>query len=465
MAMAKDSITGLALKYGSVQWTRLRKVRNRYAVAGSGTVPVAPGKDGPVDMFSVPPGDRPAVAAQIRQGIGTVEGRVAIAIPSGQALLRVVELPTKDRNEIDGMVNLQVDKFSPFPADSTVLSFEVLHETGSTASVLIACIHRKLVEGIGEIMTKARIFPGRVDLELLCKWRLVTDSGKESPEGRRITILRDEDACDLVVTNNGVPVMFRSLGRTADLTPETLCEEIDYTLTTLEADFDITDVDSIVLWHSGEEPVDLTAAIGARLAMPVETRSLDTLPPLAEGLALRSIDAGVAKLNLALPEWSLNRKQIQIRRNLLRASVAVLALWSACVGGLFAWDRLQARHLVNQKAHLAEVESMAEPVYGMRRMLLTTEQYTNRAHSALECLREVTVRMPSQSEVEFLRLFTYENAKGRVVVQGEGSDRNAILNFGNSLRESPLFVTVEVDGPREIQAGRYGFTVTMNLPK
>ena len=72
---------------------------------------------------------------------------------SGQALLRVAELPAVDPDELKGMVDLQVDKVSPFPPDSTVTSFEVVQQSETASGVLMAALDRKTADSIGRTLT------------------------------------------------------------------------------------------------------------------------------------------------------------------------------------------------------------------------------------------------------------------------------------------------------------------------
>jgi len=75
--------------------------------------------------------------------------KVSVAIPLDRVLLRVVELPSTEMDELRGMVDLQVDKFSPFPVEQMSVSFESLSQTANSTRVLIAAVRREEIDNAG----------------------------------------------------------------------------------------------------------------------------------------------------------------------------------------------------------------------------------------------------------------------------------------------------------------------------
>ena len=54
------------------------------------------------------------------------------------ASMRAVALPTLVESEIKGMVDLQVDKFAPFPLEHMVVGLETLEQKEGSTRVLVA---------------------------------------------------------------------------------------------------------------------------------------------------------------------------------------------------------------------------------------------------------------------------------------------------------------------------------------
>jgi hypothetical protein len=71
-------------------------------------------------------------------------------LPTGEAFLRVLQLPRCDRDEMEAMVEFQLERISPLPLAQMVWSFEVVPSKGTvpsdTQSVLVIIAARDLVE-------------------------------------------------------------------------------------------------------------------------------------------------------------------------------------------------------------------------------------------------------------------------------------------------------------------------------
>ena len=116
--MSDDLITALVLRRGALSWTTLQRKKNRLEVV-----------ENKIATFEWPAGvtewQAPEVVERIKPLCAQIKGRVALALPTDAALLRVVRLPTVEAEEIRDMVALQVDKFSPFPVDQMSVSLEI----------------------------------------------------------------------------------------------------------------------------------------------------------------------------------------------------------------------------------------------------------------------------------------------------------------------------------------------------
>ena len=460
--MAHEAATGLVVRNGRIEWTVLRRTRNGFNRADQGVLPFEEQAAGLSSLLDVTDENRPAVETALRTALKNRQGILGAAVGSGQALLRVAELPAVDPDELKGMVDLQVDKVSPFPPDSTVTSFEVVQQSETASGVLMAALDRKTADSIGRTLTGAGLIPDRLDVETLGWWRLLLAAGAVSPTGCQFLLLLDQPGCDFVVTREGIPVLFRSPGLTAELPAADLVNELDYTLTTIESEFGIAAVDSIAVWHWSDAPAELVGLLTAHGSAMVEARSFESLPPLSEGLALRALDGEPAALNLAIDEWGAGRRRKTVRRNLLLASAAVGVVWLLAVGGALSAIQIQKRMQAGLESRATEMERPARQARASHTLLLTAEQYTDRSRSALECLRLACVAKPG--EVEFQQ-FKYDNEKDRqVVVRGEASQPGAVYDFENGLSKAALFSSVKLDGPRTVQ-NKYQFTVTLKLPR
>ena len=154
--------------------------------------------------------------------------------------MRVVDLPTSDPAEMAGMVELQVDKFSPFPVEHMAVAFELLSQKETSSRVLIATVQREIVENLGAAFREAGILPHWIDVEVMGWWTLLKEQGELPETGRTVLLILDGNGAELIICEDGIPVVIRSLGTAAGVSEDEfyaeLADEIGYTLTTLEAE-------------------------------------------------------------------------------------------------------------------------------------------------------------------------------------------------------------------------------------
>jgi len=358
---------------------------------------------------------------------------------------------------------LQVDKVSPFPTESAITAYEILKQTDTSSLIVAATAQRKTIETTGSLLIEAGITPRRVDVEPMCWWRLLANAGAIPETGCQIMILKNPETCAIMAARDGLPVIFRSMGKTADISDEELCSELEYTLTGLESEHGISQADAISLWYWGDKPEGLAGILAERFQLAVEAKSLETLPPLSEGIARRALDQGLQGLNLSLPEWQAGQQVVKLRKNLIQASLAMAVIWLMCVAGFLGFVQFEKKRLVKTEKKAENLLKEEKLAIDARALLLATEQYTDRKTSALECLREVT--SVKHATIEFEQ-FKYENDKrSEIVLIGEtAQDKSAIFDFQKALSESKVFSKVD-PGPISSSQGKSRFSITLSLPR
>lgn len=481
--MAKEQATGLSIHGGTLRWTVLRSLKgNAPVVTESRAMPLQLESGDAPDMASLSDADRTSIVSQLRAIRGSIQGSATVALSSEYVLMRSVELPSADPAELKSMVELQADKFSPFPAESAVTSYETVLQTETSSRVLIATAQRKNVETIGAILSHTGIVPLRMDVETLCWLRLLTDAGAIAATGCSIVVLKDKAVCDIIVTMDCVPMIIRGLGRTSTLTDEDICTELEYTLTSLENEHGVGRADFITLWHWDEEPAVLMQLLRTRFDSDIKSASFKSLPALSEGMTRRTLDGSRENLNLTIPEWLAGQQSAILRKQLINATVAAVALWLVLFVGFFAifqYDKKDVKLLEDHAARLREVEAQEADT---RDLLLAAKQYAEIKHSAIACLREVARLKPADLEFDsfvynkalqpFKRDSTkkvrHENVKtNQVVIAGHAQIQNTILDFQKALQSKPsLFTRVALGRiTTAVDKNRANFTMTLDLPR
>ena len=441
--MVTYPLIGLCLRPDGAAWTVLHPGRDRQpeslvSNAASFDPPLA--ADTPLDEWS----------ARLKTAIDGLTGPTAAALPLGSVLLRVVDLPTGDPSEVSGMVSLQADGFSPFPAENTLFGYEVLAVEGNRTRVLIAVALRDAVERLAALCAGAGLDVRWVDVDVLGRWRALVSGQPAFGEGQDVVLLVEDSVVSLVVLRDGSPVLFRSLGLSTDPVAE-MAEELGYTLAAVAAEHGPASSTRLTVWHGETEaPADVLTRLEAVCGASAVIRSLEDLPSTSEGLARRAAgQPGMsAALNLAPSAWLSRRQSAAFRQQILRATIIFLAVWLLAVvvfwGGLW----LERVRLTRLEAAVKRQEQPAEQVRKLQAKIRAFEGYMDRERSALECLREVSLQLP-----EGVSLSSFIFRKNEVSLKGEADTPEPIYAFMQKLQTSPLFYEVKPEGVTSRQIG------------
>jgi len=369
------------------------------------------------------------------------KGVMAVALPAEQALLRIVELPSTDAEEIAGMVELQVDKFAPFPIEQMAVAHEVLKQDEQQTRVLITAIRIEVVEETGALFHKAGLLCHWLDIDLLSWWTLLWDNGRIPEHGTQTVLILDEDTAFLLVAMDGTPIILRSMGRAVDAAWDELAEDLAYTLTASQTEWNISEEGPVNVWYTGSEPEGLAAALKNTCGLPVSLHELDELPPLSEGIAMRAASEKPL-INLAPSAWHEQEKARKVRHTLLAASALVLGIWLAAVSVFWFGLQLQKKRLARLLAASETADAATREVRIKRDKVLSLRQYGDRGHSALECLREVTALLP-----EGVELISFGYHKGKSVsLKGHAKETGSIYDFISALEKSSFFGEIKFEG-------------------
>lgn len=455
--MGQSFITGAVLRAGVLAWTTLKETKGAWVRAESRE-----------ETWTLPE-EGEAEAAQhsaVKRLAHRLHGDLCLAVPAHKALVRVTDLPSVDPDEIAGMVELQVDKFSPFPIEQMAVSYETLSQTETSSRVLIAAVQREVVEGAGASFVKAGRVPHRIDLDVMGWWRLIHEHDQPTEPEHRVLLILDRNDTQLVVIHEGVPAVIRSLGVSDDgdaVTAE-MAEEVEYTLTSLEAEWGMTGLPWITVWKWNDLPAEqLAARLRAQCDVEVSFKALDDLPPLTEGLAWRSLPADTPALNFVSAEWKAAETLRMLRKRYTIASAVALAVWMTALSAFLIGLQTEQGRLREMKNTLRRLEEPAEAVRAMQEKVVSFEQFADRTHSALEGLREVSLLLPQGVD---LLSFTYKKGAS-LVLRGDAEITDPVYDFFQALEQSSLFEKVEaapITNRREGNRDIVQFAVTLTLP-
>lgn len=483
--MPKDRITGLIIRDDALEWTTLNRIRNRLEVFRSGRLALGEAADvaasrpervclGASDAAGGLGADL-SDEVPSTQGLGTkaealakaadLKKGVTVGLSSAQLLLRVVDLPLVSDDELSSMVQLQVDKISPFPVESMVISHEVLEKRENTGRVLIAAVREDIVDLLGKTLKAAGIFPARIDAVVLGWWRLLRDAGEIRTEGRQVLLLIDGPASEIMAFENGIPILFRSLGTSEGFAEDEfvgeMAREVSYTLISLELEHGGGRPCSVSVWHRGEAPSMLVEKLHDECLCEVSTRSLESLPFVSEGLARRTAAMDGAKLDLTPTVWRTIEKEKLFKKRMFVTGGVIFGIWALGAVCFLSGFNYQERKLASLNEEQMKGQKPAKEVREMRRRIFMIRRYTDKTHSALECLREISMLQPASID---LTSFSYRKGEA-VKISAEAESVDLVYDFKNKLDGSTFFLETSLQGPRRDNSKRKEvFDIEMKLP-
>ncbi|MDH3981363.1 MAG: PilN domain-containing protein [Kiritimatiellaceae bacterium] len=391
-------------------------------------------------------------------------GEVTVALRNSELLMRTMQFPTADPAEIAEMVEFQVDKVSPFPIDQLAVAHEILEYADETALVLMAAAKRDSIDAIGDAFEKKGVRIHSIDARVLGWLQLIRDENDLSDSACEILIIVDGIDFDLVVMHNRQPIAFRSLhGHLDDITMvNELAYEIGYTLTMLDTEYDLPSPSAIHFWTNQDIPAPLRAKLPEKCGLKVHYHDLSILPPLSEGLLTRTLSETDC-IELIPREWIEHKQRLKLRKRFTLISVSIAATWVMVLMTFFGVYKARDVKLQAARADADAVAPAARQAEENQKKLKALKVYTDRSDSALECLREVTSKLPA-GDIEFIS-YNFSKEKG-VSLKGTGRDKAIVTDFFTTLNKSKLFDGIKnesVNNRTTKGVSRTVFTVTLPL--
>lgn len=458
--MSEEAFIALVLRDKRVEWTVLQRRKHRAEIVQQNSVDL----DWPE---SIADHRSPEAAVFLKGKLPPLKGKLGIVIPADRVLMRVVDLPSVDPQELYGMAELQVDKFSPFPSDQMSVSIEVLHQSEASSRVMIAAVQHQYIDQLGAFLLPAGVYPQVVDVDVLGWWTLIRDGGKLRGKGQEVVVIYEEHCAQLLVVRDGIPVVIRALDTSLDIQHASLAEdivnEVEYTLMTLESGWGSEETIGFTLWVHDRAPTELVAALQAAFPFDVKQENLRELPPLSEGVCRRMNSIEPAALDLAPAAW---RSGIQSKMFQRRAAViagASVGGWIVLMLVLWLLAGHQKKQLAAAQTEMLRLQDEMQLVSDLKGQVASLEQYADRTYSGLECLREITERLPAGVDITSI---TY-NKTSQINLRGEADTDGPIYDFIKQLELSPLFIDVKTEGINtQVRGGRNRslFRITMMLP-
>lgn len=450
----RNPVTGLRIGDNFIEWTTLRDAKDGIEILAVNNTVLA----GDVNQ----PPEEEGREEQLKLHCSEISGSVALGIAPDRMLMRVAELPTTDPAEMAKMIQLQVDAFSPFADDRIVVSHEILSAGEADVRVLIAAVQKDLIETAGSLLKKAGLNVQRIDAEAMAWWQLISERVQLTDEGRYLFLILEPWGGVWIAVQRRTPLTFRAVSSAGDMPFGEFAREVardaGALVLSLDSEHGSAPLSGLEIWCRGVDSGVLSAALGEELQHEAKINSLDTVAPVTEGLARRFVGTilspslarvrnGQAALDLVPESWRSTVIAQRMRRQLLAATVGVLAVWLVAMAAFFGIYQYQHYRLARLETNLNALHKPAEEVRIMQNQVRSFEQYLDRKNSALECLREISQGLPKD-----VLLTSFQFKKGKSIgIRGEALAVNAIYDYKQALDKSKIFGRIEMGS---IQPGK-----------
>lgn len=421
------------------------------------------GEAAALDSETAVPAGGSAPAALVQKTLRQVwQPRLNIAwLPADKVFLRVVELPPGEAQEIPALLEFQIERLTPIPANQAVWTFEIVSiGPGQPTVVILMVADRAAVEQQLEALQGAGYRADR--LELACLRELLA----QKPPTDGVVLVGEVGAgqvsCLSAWWSEG-RLRHVAMARLADAPQagERLVDALRRTAWAAEVEG----------WRPSNLAVRLLAdpALATRLAPPLQgfaAGPVDVRNRLAPGALAAVTAVASAQANLVPPDLRVRYRQEFVDRLWMRALGAVALVYLFGVLGYLAWLSLldyQKGRVDHQIALQSASFAQAQQLKARAEIL---QEQVNLKFAALDCWKAAAEALP---ESLTLNTITFQRGKklglmGSVPLdlQGKVTEYNEALTKA-SVGGRPLFSKVTTKSITAPGAGRVDQPATWSL--
>jgi hypothetical protein len=361
-------------------------------------------------------------------------GTVHLALPCHAALLERMTLPSTDREELSGMVQLQLEKTLPYPVEEVSTSFDVLSQAENESTLLSVAANHSQLDLMCEPLRSKAFVPQKVTL-------YAQHVAASCPADETVLCLWPEDESIVVAMCENGKLGYAQTLPTAE--PAVIAGELPSLLLRAEMEGVPTDFARIRIEQGCGGLRDMLAD---HFGKPVEIFSFDA--PLPEPPA-----------NLAPASWALETRRLenadQTKSRLQLVAMAYLILIAAA----FVYLAVLKKRVQNLDGKIATTQPLVEFQQSRQAKWDTLAPAIQPDRYPLEILRQVFENRPSK-DVSFTAFDMQTPRQFRIDL--EAPNLSLWTDFTDALRKHPKLskFKLETPQPKILPDGRVQFTIT-----
>jgi hypothetical protein len=361
---------------------------------------------------------------------------IHLALPAHATLLERLTLPSTNREELAGMVQLQLEKTLPYPIEEVTSDFDVIRQGENESTLISVAAHTPQLDQLCAPLRSTARLPRRVTL-------FAAHVAASCPPDQTVLCLwQEEQQLVVAICENGKVSTAQTFpGTDAD----TLLGELPAMLLRAELEGVPVDFDSIRIEHGCGQ---LRPALAEYFGKPVELVSFNTGLPTPEG-------------NLLPAAWQAEQTRLESSGRLKQQLQVVAFIYLLLVAGAFvylAWMKTRVRKI---DVEIAATTPQVELVRAQQARWSALRPAIDPDRFPIEILRICQEARPS-SEVKF-NVFDYAPTKFTVV--GEAPNAVVAIEYGDKLRAAKELAdfTLKTPAPVSLKDDRWKFTFSGEL--
>jgi hypothetical protein len=349
---------------------------------------------------------------------------VRLALPCQSALLERLTLPATDREELAGMLQLQLEKTLPYPVDEVSSDFEVIHTAEHESTLLSVAAHSGQLDELCQPLRDQSRLPQKITL-------FAMHVAAACPVDETVLcVYAEQGQFVLAICERGKLSWAQTV---AGLEDDLLLGELPQMMLAAEMEGVPTHFSSVRL---DTELARLERPLRDLVHAPVALFGLDGLPEPRGNLVPSAWQADTRRLE---------RAEQSKQRLLLAAVIYLLAVAAAFV--YLAWLKREAQKIAVQ---YAAARPQLEQITTRQRRWNELRQAIDPHFYSVEILYQAHRNLPSDE----VRIIEFIQSAGKWTIVGEAPSANLAIEYAEKLKaEKELEAWKIVSAPPAILKG------------
>jgi len=372
---------------------------------------------------------------------------VIAVVPREHVITRTVKFPSTQRDELAQMVELYAKAELPYSREQAVLDFHIISQQDGFSTVAVVACQRDVIERTLHTLREAGMPAGLLTVSswgVFGWYQLIKPSGEPN-----LVINVDDTRTDLVLISEAHVLSNRSVGQGAHdwasptETVELLALEIERSRAAIRKELPGIEVRSVLLTGVGDLRL-WSDGLSQRVDLPVTV--VETARAFREGMAPGGIAispvvvGGVAcsdprtLLNLNPPELRAQVHDRQQLRDLITMGLLLIGVLGVGVGLLGLQIIRERRQASQVDRALVQLEPAAKQIQEKIRLSKFVSSMLDHRRRLALVLSGVFRTTPQTVALEGVM---FERAKREVVVRGNASSTQEVLDYVKALEQLP----------------------------